>query len=70
VPSLTARVEDATGGLLLVFPGRRQVPGLSSGMTVVAEGTVVEVEGRLAMINPLYEFVSADQPPSLEHQRS
>jgi len=70
VPSLAARVEDATGGLLLVFPGRREVPGLSSGMTLVAEGTVVEVEGRLAMINPLYEFVSADQPPSLEHQRS
>jgi amino acid transporter len=56
-PSIAARLEDATGGLMLVFPGRSTVPGLSSGMNLSAEGTVVEVDGHLAMINPLYEFL-------------
>ncbi len=55
--STAARLEDATGGLMLVFPGRSAIPGLSSGMNVSAEGTVVEVDGHLAMINPLYEFL-------------
>jgi amino acid transporter len=56
-PSTAARLEDSSGGLMLVFPGRSAIPGLNSGMNLSADGTVVEVDGHLAMINPLYEFL-------------
>lgn len=57
VPMSVARLEDATGGILLVFPGRRQVPGIVAGATIRASGTVGEFQGRLAMMNPSYEFL-------------
>ncbi len=59
VPSLTARVEDATGGIVLVFAGRRSVPGMEPGRLIAAEGVVGEVGGHLAMMNPEYEFLAA-----------
>lgn len=61
VPSLTARVEDASGGLILVFAGRRSVPGLEPGRRIVAEGVVGEVGGHLAMMNPDYEFLAGPE---------
>ncbi len=59
VPSLTARVEDASGGLVLVFAGRRSVPGMEPGRLIAAEGVVGEVGGHLAMMNPDYEFLAS-----------
>lgn len=59
VPSLTARVEDSTGGLMLVFAGRRSVPGMEPGRRIIAEGVVGEVGGHLAMMNPEYEFIAS-----------
>ena len=59
VPSLTARVEDATGGIVLVFAGRRSVPGMEPGRRIAAEGVVGEVGGHLAMMNPDYEFLAS-----------
>lgn len=59
VPSLTARVEDATGGIVLVFAGRRSVPGMEPGRLIAAEGVVGEVGGHLAMMNPDYEFLAS-----------
>ena len=61
VPSLTARVEDSSGGLILVFAGRRSVPGMVPGRRVVAEGVVGEVGGHLAMMNPDYEFLAGPE---------
>lgn len=58
VPSLTARVEDSSGGLILVFAGRRSVPGMQPGRLIIAEGVVGEVGGHLAMMNPEYEFLA------------
>ena len=58
VPSLTARVEDSTGGIVLVFAGRRSVPGMEPGRMITAEGVVGEVGGHLAMMNPEYEFLA------------
>lgn len=57
VPSLAARVEDSSGGIMLVFAGRRSVPGMEPGRRIIAEGVVGEVGGHLAMMNPDYEFL-------------
>ncbi len=61
VPSLAARVEDPTGGILLVFAGRRSVPGMEPGRLITAMGVVGEVGGHLAMMNPDYEFLAASE---------
>ena len=42
--------------MTLVFT-RRDVPGVETGAQLVAEGTVGEHEGRLAMLNPLHEVL-------------
>ncbi len=60
VPSLAVRLEDGTGGILLVFAGKRQVPGIEPGRRMTAEGTVGEIEGHIAMMNPTYEFAPVE----------
>lgn len=58
VASLECTVVDDTGGLLLVFLGRRRVAGLELGREVVAEGMVGESRGYLAMLNPDVELLA------------
>lgn len=53
---LSCTVADKSGSLSLVFT-RRDVPGIDTGAVLVAEGTVGEHDGRLAMLNPLHEVV-------------
>jgi hypothetical protein len=49
---------DETGGIALVFLGRRSIGGMKVGARVVAEGTVIgDDRGRLAMLNPSYQFL-------------
>ncbi len=60
VPFLTVRLEDSTGGILLVFSGRTSVPGITTGTRLIAEGMVGELEGHLAMMNPGYEFLEGE----------
>jgi hypothetical protein len=57
-PSLLCKLVDPTGGLTLVFPGRRKVAGIEPGARLVAEGTVGEQGGRLAMFSPDYELIA------------
>jgi amino acid transporter len=57
VASLECTLVDETGGLVLVFLGRRQVTGLVVGARLVAEGMVGVDGGRLAILNPVYEYV-------------
>lgn len=57
VASLEAVVVDDTGGLVLVFLGRRSVAGLDLGRHVVASGRVGEHRGYLAMLNPWFELL-------------
>jgi len=57
VASLECVLSDDTGGVLLVFQGRRRVPGLSPGVQLVAEGMVGSRDKRLAIINPVYELI-------------
>ena len=58
-PSLLCKLADPTGGLTLVFPGRRKVAGIEPGARPVAEGTVGELGGRLAIFSPTYELLAA-----------
>jgi RecG-like helicase len=58
VPSLEAVVVDDTGGLTLVFLGRRSVAGLDLGRRLIAYGRVGTHRGYLAMLNPWFELLS------------
>jgi amino acid transporter len=57
---LSGTVTDGTGSITLVFT-RRDVPGVETGAVVVAEGTVGEHDGQLAILNPLHEVLR--RPP-------
>jgi hypothetical protein len=50
-----------------VFLGRRAVPGIEPGTQLRAEGMIGKHNGRLAVINPVYELLLAagqeDMPP-------
>ena len=67
VPTLECLLSDNSGeAITLVFLGRRSLPGVRSGTLMSVESRVGKHHGRLAMINPLYEILSAtesgDQP--------
>ncbi len=57
VASLECTLVDETGGVALVFLGRRSIAGMKVGTRLTAEGTVGEDRGHLAMLNPTYEFL-------------
>ncbi len=57
VPTLEATVYDESGGIAVVFLGRRDVPGIHCGTTLVADGMVAEHQGRLAILNPDYKLL-------------
>jgi RecG-like helicase len=63
--NLECTLVDRTGSILLVFQGRRQVPGIQQGAKLIAEGMVGAWNRRLAMLNPDYELLaSPDGEPS------
>ena len=45
---------DATGSILVVFLGRREVAGIDVGSLLEIEGTVSVHRARLAILNPTY----------------
>jgi hypothetical protein len=55
-PSLECTVVDETGGVSLVFFGRRHIEGLEIGANITATGMAIEHNGRLAIVNPVYEL--------------
>jgi hypothetical protein len=67
VHTLECTVVDGTGAVNLVFLGRRQIPGLTVGTTLVAEGMVGKHDRRLAIINPTYEIILSrrDEKPAV-----
>ena len=58
VASLECIVVDETGGILLVFLGRRKVAGIELGREVVAEGMVGQSRGYLAVLSPDIELLA------------
>jgi amino acid transporter len=57
-PTLECVLEDETGAMSLVFLGRRQIPGITIGVWLRAQGMAAEHRGRLAMLNPSYELLA------------
>ncbi len=56
VAALELTLIDDTGALLIVFFGRRQLSGVSTGSRLVVEGMVGEHRSTMAMLNPVYEI--------------
>ena len=62
VPSMELRVVDDTGVMVVVFPGRRSIAGVRTGVRIVVQGRVGQHHGRLAMMNPRYELLPQADP--------
>jgi amino acid transporter len=63
VPTLECVLVDGSGeAITLVFLGRRSIAGLQSGTVLRAEGMVAKHKGKLSIINPAYELLSAAEP--------
>ncbi|MDQ6797499.1 MAG: hypothetical protein M3011_05650 [Actinomycetota bacterium] len=62
MPTLECTLVDDTGGLEVVFLGRREVAGIRPGSLLVAEGILGAHHGRLALLNPDYELESRPAP--------
>jgi hypothetical protein len=59
VPTLECVLVDESGATItLVFLGRRSIAGLRSGAYLAADGMVGKYQGKVAMINPLYELIA------------
>lgn len=58
-PSLEATVSDGTGSLVVVWTGRRHIPGVSPGTRLVLSGRGAPhgAGGRLLVLNPRYELL-------------
>jgi len=57
VSSLECTLVDDTGGLTIVFLGRRRISGIELGRVMEVEGMVAENRMRLVMLNPLYTLI-------------
>jgi hypothetical protein len=67
VPTLELILVDESGGAItLVFLGRRSIAGLRAGAYIAADGMVGKHEGKLAMINPLYELLKVESDPRVK----
>lgn len=61
VAGLECTIVDESGGIALVFLGRRSIGGMKVGTRIVAEGMVVgDDRGRMAIMNPDYRFLPDD----------
>ena len=50
-------IEDRTGVISIIFPGRKQVAGIEVGTRLRAEGLAGEHNGRLTIYNPVYTLL-------------
>jgi hypothetical protein len=59
MPSLEATVSDGSGSVVIVWSGRRVIPGVSPGkrLVVTGRGTPQGPGGRLTVFNPRYELL-------------
>jgi hypothetical protein len=62
IASLECTLVDETGGIVVLFLGRRSIPGMRVGARLAVEGTIGEDHGRLAILNPTYEFLPEPGP--------
>ena len=57
-PTFECVLVDGSGALTVVFLGRRSVAGIQPGKYLLVEGTIGTHQGRLAVLNPRYEFLA------------
>ncbi len=58
-PSLEATINDGTGSIVVVWTGRRNIPGVAPGkrLVVSGRGTPHGAANRLTVLNPRYELL-------------
>jgi hypothetical protein len=59
-PALHCELVDDTGGVTLLFYGRRMISGIEPGVHLRAEGRIGEHKGHLAIANPVYSLLPRD----------
>ena len=59
--NLECLLADDSGNLLLVFQGRRRIPGIQPGARLVVEGMVGDWARRQAILNPDYELIAGPE---------
>lgn len=57
VPALEAELYDGSGVLTIVWLGRRQITGISPGVSLMVEGRIGEHDGQRIIYNPRYELM-------------
>lgn len=55
---LEADIDDGTGRVTLVWIGRRELPGITTGRNVRVTGRLTLAHGRRVMYNPLYTLLA------------
>ncbi len=60
--TMEAELWDGTGRVLLVWLGRRDIPGVQPGRKIVVHGRLTSVKGERAIYNPSYELQPAAGP--------
>jgi len=63
-PALRCELVDETGGVTLLFYGRRSIAGIEPGVRLRAEGRIGTYKGHLAIANPLYSLRPRDHAES------
>ena len=56
-PALEVELRDGSGGVTLVWLGRRQIPGIDAGRSINVWGRISCHDGRRLIYNPKYELL-------------
>jgi RecG-like helicase len=59
-PAYRCEASDGSGEIDLIFLGRDTIPGLRAGRRCVVEGMIGKHNGTLAVWNPRYQLLPAD----------
>ena len=67
IQSLELTLVDGTGGITVVFLGRRKIAGLHPGTVMRVRGVAGAHHGRLALMNPEYELLETPHIEAPHH---
>lgn len=67
VPTLECTLVDSSGGITVVFLGRRHVAGVHPGTVMRIEGVAGAHAGKLAVLNPEYALLDQSEIAPGEH---
>ena len=57
--TMEADLWDGSGSITLVWLGRRDIPGIRPGRSIVVHGRITRIKGELTIFNPVYELRSS-----------